>query len=242
MPPATPPSIFFALLYFFLLLGIAWRREAAPLLAMTVCLLTEALGVGVSLLIRPVYIIRYLVPCAPLMIFFLAWGLARITKEKLYGAAMGFLLAGFGGSLMYTAVNALPPQNMLTDTVLEENSDAQAYVILVDNDSHISQIAAYYNGTTPIYLEETLGAASPFENIFPLSELHTENLRTILVFTDEGTRPTGSYLTGFAPTLVGTYQGGYNTFDIWKLEKESAPAEETDEAQEDAALPGNEDA
>lgn len=235
----TPFPIFFALLYFFLLLGIAWRREAAPLLAMTVCLLTEALGVGVSLLIRPVYIIRYLVPCAPLMIFFLAWGLARITREKLYGAAMGFLLAGFGGSLMYTAVNALPPQNMLTDTVLEENSDAQAYVILVDNDSHISQIAAYYNSTTPIYLEETLGAASPFENIFPLSELHTEDLRTILVFTDEGTRPTGSYLTGFAPTLVGTYQGGYNTFDIWKLEKESAPAAETDEAQEAAATPDN---
>ena len=109
----------------------------------------------------------------------------------------------------------------------------------MDNDSHISQIAAYYNSTTPIYLEETLGAASPFENIFPLSELHTENLSTILVFTDEGTRPTGSYLTGFAPTLVGTYQGGYNTFDIWKLEKESAPAEEKGENPETAATPDN---
>ena len=128
---------------------------------------------------------------------------------------------------------------MLTGTVLEENSDAQAYVILVDNDSHISQIAAYYNSTTPIYLEETLGAASPFENLFPLSELHTENLRTILVFTDEGTRPTGSYLTGFAPTLVGTYQGGYNTFDIWKLEKERAPAEGKGEKPETAATPDN---
>ena len=228
---------FFALLYLFLLIGIIRRRDAAPLLAMAVCLMTEVLGVGVSLLIRPVYIIRYLVPCAPLMIFFLAWGLARITKEKLYGAAMGFLLVGFCGNLMYAATDLLPQENRLTTAVLEENSDAQAYVILVDNDSHISQIAAYYNSTTPIYLEETMGAASPYENIFPLSELHTEDLSTILVFTDEGTRPTGSYLTNFSSTLVGTYLGGYNTFDIWKLTKETAPVEEKDDTQETAAQP-----
>lgn len=229
--------IFFGLLYFFLLVGIIRRRDAAPLLAMAVCLATEVLGVGVSLLIRPVYIIRYFVPCAPLMIFFLAWGLARITKEKLYGAAMGFLLVGFLGNLMYAAVDVLPQENQLTTAILEENSDAQAYVILVDNDSHISQIAAYYNSTTPIYLEETMGAASPYENIFPLSELHTEDLSTILVFTDVGIRPTGSYLTSFTPTLVGTYLGGYNTFDIWKLTKETAPVEEKDDTQEAAAQP-----
>lgn len=233
--------IFFGLLYFFLLIGIIRRRDAAPLLAMAVCLATEVLGVGVSLLIRPVYIIRYLVPCAPLMIFFLAWGLARITKEKLYGAAMGFLLAGFLGNLMYAAMDVLPQENQLTTAVLEENNDAQAYVILVDNDSHISQIASYYNSTTPIYLEETMGAASPYENIFPLSELHTEDLGTILVFTDEGTRPTGSYLTNFSSTLVGTYLGGYNTFDIWKLTKETAPVEEKAEAQEAAAPSDNDD-
>lgn len=229
--------IFFGLLYFFLLVGIIRRRDAAPLLAMAVCLLTEALGVGVSLLIRPVYIIRYFVPCAPLMIFFLAWGLARITKEKLYGAAMGFLLAGFLGNLMYAAVDVLPQENQLTAAILEENSDAQAYVILVDNDSHISQIASYYNSNTPIYLEETMGVASPYENIFPLSELHTEDLSSILVFTDVGVRPTGSYLTSFTPTLVGTYLGGYNTFDIWKLTKETAPAEEKDENPEAATQP-----
>lgn len=215
--------VFFALLYGFLLIGIIWRRDAAPLLAMAVCLATEVLGVGVSLLIRPVYIIRYLVPCAPLMIFFLAWGLARVKKETLYGAAMGFLLTGFAGNLMYAAVDVPPQADRLSTAALEENSQAQAYVILADNDSHISQIAAYYNSATPIYLEETMGAASPYGNIYPLSEFHPEELSAVLVFTDVGTRPSSSYLTNFSSTLVGTYQCGYNTVDLWMLEKEAAP-------------------
>ena len=60
--------LFFGLLGLGLMLQLVRKKAAAPLLALAVPGLTLALGVGVSLLMRPIFIIRYLVPCAPLIL------------------------------------------------------------------------------------------------------------------------------------------------------------------------------
>ncbi len=228
--------LFFGLLGLWLLVRICWRHQGLPLLAGLVCVLTVAVGVGASLLLRPVFIIRYLVPCAPLLIFFVAWGLCGIRKDTLYGAAMGFLLVGFLGNLLFVGKETLlPPENKFGASTVAQTQQAQAYVCLSENAFHVHQVAAYYNPDVPIYTPETLGDASPYQNVHPMEEFSAEDYDTVLVFADEGVRPAEGFPRGYQASLLGTYRDPDNTFDLWLLEKQEKPAEEPAPAEEPTA-------
>ena len=236
--------LFFGLLGLWLLLCLCWRRQGLPLLAGLVCVLTVAVGVGASLLLRPVFIIRYLVPCSPLLIFFLAWGLSGIRKDALYGAAMGFLLAGFLGNLVFVCRDTLlPPENKFGSAVVAQTRQAQAYVCLSENAFHVHQVAAYYNPDVPIYTPETLGDASPYPNVHSMEDFSSQDYDTVLVFADEGVRPAEGFPRGYQSNLLGTYRDMNNTFDLWLLEKPQKPEEPEapeEEVQEEAPEPQEE--
>lgn len=217
-------ALFFGALMLWLFIRACIRREALPLLAVGVCVITVLFGVAASLILRPVFIIRYLSPCAPLLIFFLAWGLAGIRKDTLYGAAVGFLLVGFAGNLVYAGRAVPRKSNQFGDAVVAQTKAAQAYVLLNDDAYHVHQTAAYYNTETPIYTPETMGDASPYPNVHPMEELDTQALDTILVFTSAGSRPTLGFPQGYDSTLLGTYQDYYYSFDLWMLEKAAEEA------------------
>lgn len=209
----------FGLIGLGLLFLLVWKKAAAPLLALAVPVLTLALGVLISALLRPIFIIRYLVPCAPLIIFFVAYGISRIPREGLYGAAAALLLTAFAGNLFFAVEDILPSPDGFDAAATAQADPAQAYLIQAGSDLHVSQIVSYYEEVTPIYAEEILGAASPYPNIYPLSEFSLEEIQRVAVITDALTPPDLSLLPGFQGEKLGTYQAAFDTIDLWLLER-----------------------
>lgn len=212
--------LFFVLLGLGLLIRLVRDRAAAPLLALVVPMLTMVLGVGISLLIRPIFIFRYLAPCGALIVFFLAYGVGTIRKETLYGGAVAVLLTAFSANLIFTIWDILPAPNKFGTAAAAQAEEAQAYVILTDTQFHMSQAASYYEPETPIYTQETLGDASPYPNIYLLEEFSPAGLDCFAVFTNKDAAPDDSLCQGFQAKNLGTYSLGNDLFDFWLLERD----------------------
>lgn len=208
---------FFGLMGLVFLIGMLLKKEAVPLLALAVPVITMGLGVGVSILMRPIFIVRYLVPCAPLMIFFVAWGIGSLSRDTLRGGAAALFFAAFSANLIFAVGELLPnPDEFGTASLAQQ---AQAYVIQTDNDLHVSQVLSYYEPQCPIYTPETLGAASPYQNIHPLSGYPGEEIDRLAVLTNPGAAPEDSLFPGYNATKLGTYTAVFDTFDLWLMEK-----------------------
>ena len=222
--------LFLGVLMLLILLGVILRRRVAPLLAAAVCVLTAGAGVILSVLRAD-----YLVPCAPLLAFLLAWGVCAIRREVIFGGVMGFLLMGFVGNLVYGMFPAPAAEDEFNQAVAEAHTEAQAYVILTEDGSiTFQQAAAYYLPEVPIYAEQTLGEANPYSNIHPMDEFASEDWDTLLAVSDPGSRPIGGFPHGFQATLIGTYQAEGERFDLWLLQREVQEEQQTENKQDDA--------
>ena len=211
--------LFFGLIGLGLLVLLARKKAAVPLLALAVPVLTMALGVGVSLLMRPIFVIRYLVPCAPLIIFFVAYGIDTLQREFLRGGAVTLLLAAFCANLIFAVQDILPNPEKFGAAAVSQAEQAQAYVIQTQNHLHVSQVAAHYAPETAVYTPQTLGAASPYQNVSPLEAFSDDGLSCLAVLTDQGAEPDDSLFPGFRGTRLGTYFAAYDTFDLWLMER-----------------------
>ena len=116
--------LFFGAVLLLILLGVILRRQAVPLLAVGVCALTAGAGIAVSVLIKPVFRVEYLAPCAPLVAFLLAWGVCAIRREAVFGGVMGFLLVGFAGNLVYGFLPVSTAENQFDQAVAAEHGEA----------------------------------------------------------------------------------------------------------------------
>lgn len=210
----------FPLVFGLIGLGLAMylgkKRAILPLLALAVPVLTLGVGLGVSAVMRPIFIIRYLAPCGPLMMFFLAYGIASIRREALVGGAVALLLTAFGGNLIFTFQDLLPDPARFGPAALAQAEQAQAYVIQVDNHLHLSQVTSYYEQQAPIYTPQTLGAASPYPNIVPLEEFSAGDYGCFAVLTNPDAQPEWA---GFQARKLGSYYNDYNRFDLWLMER-----------------------
>ena len=211
--------LFFGLLGLLFLLCAVRDKAAAPLLALSVPVITMVLGVGVSILMRPIYIVRYLVPCAPLMIFFVAWGISAIRRDSLRSASIALFFAAFSANLIFAVEDILPNPDKFGADAAAQAKEAQAYVIQTEQHFHVSQVVSYYEPQLPIYTPETLGAASPYKNIHPLEEYPEEGIQRLAVVTDVDTPPDDSLFPGYCGTKLGTYYAAYDSFDLWLMEK-----------------------
>ncbi len=225
------------------------RKDGPALLALTVPVLTMLLGIVVSVLMRPIYIVRYLVPCAPLLMFFLAYGISSFRREQLFTAVSSVLLVAFFSNLPFVAASMIPGQNKFGSGFVSATDQAQAYVVeLPDNvkNSHISQVVAFYQSEKPIYVPETMGAASPYPNIEELEAFQPEELDCFAVLTEPDSRPSMSGMEDFECTPLGVYYDVYNHTGVWLLTRQSAeeaeepPAEEPTEATEETTEPSQE--
>lgn len=210
--------LFFGLLGLALVIRLSLKKAAAPLLALAVPVITLILGVAISMLMRPIFIIRYLVPCAPLIIFFVAYGMDTIQKEYLRGGVVVLVLAAFCSNLIFAFQDILPNSGKFGAAAVSQAEHADAYVIQVSNHFHVSQVVAYYAPETPIYTPETLGAASPYGNISALEEYPEDGLNKIAVLTDSEVPPDDSLFPGYRGSKLGSYYAAYDNFDLWLME------------------------
>ena len=211
--------LFFGLMGLCFLVSMIRKKEVLPLLALAVPVITLALGLGVSIVMRPIFILRYLVPCAPLMIFFVAWGISSIDRDTLRSGAITLFFAAFSANLIFAVADILPDPNKFGAAAAAKAEQAQAYVVQAENHFLISQVVAYYEPQCPIYTPETLGAASPYENVHSMEEYPSGEIGCLAVVTTPDVPPEDSLFPGYRGTKLGTYYAAYNTFDLWLMEQ-----------------------
>ena len=221
----TAFTLFFALAYaaaFVILLLSGKKRALVGLAALAVPVGTLAVGLAASIAVRPVFVIRYLLPSVPLLVFFFAYSLAGLKSEALVSSLMTVcLMGGISNGLVAAKAAVFPAENRLTRSVVSSLPEYDACVVLGGNTLHASQELSYWDPETPVYtVDELLGADNPYPNRLPYEQFRQVEgswQRVLLVLAEGDTVPeefsdySAEYLRGI--TISGTGQ------DLWYLEK-----------------------
>lgn len=230
-------SLFFGLLVAVLFVQMVIRKDGPALLALAVPVLTMLLGIAASLIVRPVYIVRYLAPCAPLLMFFLAYGISGIRQEQLFTAVSSVLLVAFFSNLPYVAASMRPGENKIGAGFVTDTSQAQAYVTELANstaNSHMSQVVACYQTEKPIYAPDVLGETNPYPNWEDLALFQPEEFTCFAVLTDPDSQPSMYGTEDFECTSLGVYHEVNTQAEVWLVTRRSAEETEADPAEEPA--------
>lgn len=186
------------------------KEEAGAGLFALLCLLvpvgTALTGITASALIRPVFIVRYLLPCMGLLALFLAITLSRYADKAVYGALLlCFLCAGL---VDYK-------QSVYREYEWTHTAETEAFL-----DAHVGErdiIAYNYESYKFIYdyywsdEEKVLWQGMDLDN--------TEYENIWLLDTIYWPTPTEEYLAehGFQKTFMGNFGIEHNDFKIFRI-------------------------
>lgn len=217
--------LFAGAIYLAALIFLLSRKErqgkAVALCALAVPVGTAAVGLLASVLVRPVFIVRYLAPSAPLLVFFLAYTLSQVDNKQIVSAAMAVLIIG-GVSGIASAVTEMsaPSDGELNAAFTQRYVQADGYVVCGENSLHISQVLSYYEPVTPIYVPDALGADNPYPNKEELDRFQWQEHSVVVMLADPWQTPDAVLPQGFTAEYQGEVTQDYNIVDVWLLTRD----------------------
>ena len=182
------------------------QKEVLALLAFSVPVLTAGFGVTVSLLMRPVFIARYIMPCVPLLCFFFAAAWSEASK-KVYAALLVFTF--FLGTIVYQDTwqveykSTYVPQ---TEQFFAENLGEND--IIVYNFEIFDFIYAYYFDEDKLVYIEDVDLSQDYDNIW-LMDTHGQ--------PEFEADELAEY--GWTKTFMGNYGIEHDEFKIYRITK-----------------------
>lgn len=211
----TGIAVIFALSLTGLLICRNKSLKTAALAAASVFVLTNLIGIGASLAVRPVFIERYAVPALPLLLAACAAGLSLIGKKSLTVLIGIFFALGF--TVNYPS--AVREEYHASEITLEkylDDADYEALICYVD--SHLYGVLSYYADDAEVYRPK-LSKGSPFKNIHALSELDTDNCCWAALFLPKGAAVPDEIAAAFNVDYVreiSTYNIPCDMYNLWK--------------------------
>ncbi|MCM1104488.1 MAG: glycosyltransferase family 39 protein [Clostridium sp.] len=183
------------------------RRDMAALFALLIPVLVVATGVTLSKLIRPIFIIRYVMPAVPLLCLSAALVYARMSREAcaLLGAALVCLLL-----MDYQTTYAAEYQSTDTDatlTLLYENMGGND-IILYNYKVYDFIYQCYFDDDRLVYIED-MDFGAGYDRIWFLCTVYNP-MPNAQVLADHG----------WSISYVGDYGIEQNEFWIYVLDRE----------------------
>jgi uncharacterized membrane protein len=195
----------FALAYLVCLIHVLSGKKkdaVVPICSLLVPVGMLAVGLAASVLIRPVFVIRYIVPAIPLMAMFMAIVLGRTTDMCMCKYLLAVVL--MGGALQYgygiyaacTAANDVP---------VEDYSDVDVYIVAAgEGGEDVTYTLGYYVTDKDIYYGGNVYGANPFPNIILEDyESDTAEQAILLVY---GQPVPDSYLESYDIEYLGQWK------------------------------------
>lgn len=203
--------VFFAGTYLLAFLYVIFSRSvshrAEALLCLAVPIGTVAVGVAASILVRPVFVIKYVVPAIPLMVCFFAIALGEMEDKFLLGSLVTVaLLGGVVQYRMYLSGEYLTKNY----APVQEYSEAECY-IPIDDSCHMPYTLAYYVTDKPIYYGGNPGPEIPWTNLHSIEDFRMEDVDAFIVLTAAGKTVPEEYLAEYECESIGK----------WKVEDEA---------------------
>lgn len=218
--------IFPSLSYLIAFISVINSKQSNNIL-LSICMLSIPLGtifIGViaSLLIRPVFVIRYVVPAIPLLIAFMAIALGNMENKKIVISILSFaLIIGIQNYVITLLDEYKITEDSLESFLLKQHADYDTYIVLTKS-NHTSQLLAYYNETKIIFDNQEVSAANPFNNIKHVNDFSSDNQNIVLLFLDVGqelpTEYTEIYNFKFLNKIVGANSNNTSS-DVYLLTK-----------------------
>lgn len=183
------------------------------LLCLATPVLTAVTGVVMSSLIRPIFIVRYLLPCMGLVALFLAVSLGKYLDRLTFPALLLFLfcavLTDYGQSVYreYEWTHTKETEEFLAENVKEGD------IIAYNYESYKLIYDYYWNDEEKVLWQDI--------------DLDSAKYRTIwLLDTIYWPTPTDEYLAqhGWQRTYMGNYGIEHNDFKIYKITRTEAEA------------------
>lgn len=218
-------SFFFSLVYLAALIYTFIKKDKHVIL-FSCCLLsipigTILVGVAASLLIRPVFVIRYVVPSIPLLIAFMAYALGKMKNKLLIACILIVTLIGGISNYVVTFHKEYAiTENALDVEFISRYDEVDCYIVLTKS-GHISSVLAYYEPELPIYINDTISAANPYTNQAPINEFEESTNDTILMFLDIGEVPPEEYTLRYRYEYIGQRDECGNLTDVYLLVKDN---------------------
>ena len=197
---------YFSLCFFILILYLIIKRKEykKELILGIYCLLvplgTLFIGVAASIIIRPVFIGRYLLPSVPLMALFLAISLGKIKNESIISAILVVVIMGGISNYNITLYGEYNVNNYLP---IEEYSDIDAYIVMAKG--QVAVTLAYYVTEEPIYNWQTLSAATPALNRVSIDEFSSEKVNRAILLLDVGDMPQNQFTKEYNYEYLGEW-------------------------------------
>ena len=221
----TATSVVFGLLcmtaYLIAFIYVLLTRNKKDII-LSVCALavpfgTIAVGVAASLLVRPVFDIRYVRPSIPLMVFFMAFALAKIKKKALVLYITAVALAGviieYGMALQNRFSTSDFNANFASDFEF-----ADCYVTS-GNYGFYSELA-YYEMEKPIfssnYLTESDVNNNPYTNLFSINDFDASKYDTVVMLLSAGRKPSDEWTSMYNSEFVAEYDDSMDVFLLMK--------------------------
>lgn len=210
--------------YLLAFISVIFSRSK-KLIALSICALsvpvgTIFIGVTVSLIVRPIFIIRYIIPSIPLLIVFMAIGLCQIRFHIL--SVIIWIIAFIGGISHYHTNLKIENQivtSALDNAFVETYSYCDAYIVLTTPPIAVSWVLAYYTPDKPIYVNQEVTAADPCDNIAYIDELNTSVNENIVLIIDVGSEVPDNYLSQYKCQYLQEINAGGSLADTYLMMK-----------------------
>ncbi len=184
------------------------------IIAASVPLLTLVLGLAASFIIRPVFVIRYLLPSVPLLIAAMAIGFGCINK-KIVQIILVAVIAIMGTVNYFTVYYDKNTHfdGRMDDAFYARNNDCDAYIVTIDRSDihpgHTETVLAYYETEREIYQVIQNHGYYPFENFRYIEDFNSDKYDRVIIFVAEGKEIPEKY------TDIYEYEYRETTTSLW---------------------------
>ncbi len=188
---------------------------------MAVPLGTLLIGVGASVAIQPVFVIRYIVPAIPLLILFLAIATSSIRNNIVYGIVITiFIVGGLANYVgVYKQEYDLYPSAMTKEKLVKY--DVDGYMVYAN--TAITPVLGYYVDDKPIYTLRTYDKKSnPFKNLYIIKNVNDQKKKKLLFFNWLGLKPSAQILKKYDSEYVGVFFIEGNWADVYILNRKNS--------------------
>lgn len=218
----TAFPIFFCLAYaaalIVLLAGRDKQQIRLGLLALAVPLGTVAVGLAASLAVRPVFVIRYILPSVPLLVFFFAYALGNARREGVVAALVTVaVMGGISNGLVTAKTTLSPAEDRISTTLVGNLPEYDSFVVLSGNTMHVSQELSYCDSRTPIYTVDALGADNPYPNRVSYETFRQEEHPRVILVLAQGESVPEPFAAGYTAEAVAQVSVSGTEQTLWYL-------------------------
>ncbi len=215
----TTFALFSALTYLVSFLYILINKKSVPICicALLVPVCTIGVGVIASILVRPVFVIRYVIPAIPLLITFMALAINEMQSEFLVASVLTVALMGGVsnyGTQLYGEYKTR--ENELDAAFVSTYRYCDSYIALTET-PHIPGVLCYYERETPVYYENHVSGDNPYENHRALPQFDEAENKTVVMLLDVGETPSKEYTQTYSYEYMGEVHENGHPFDVFLL-------------------------